>query len=513
MYLHIFILMCLDTLIIAMQTPTKDTKFKFNTLSNEFLPYAYTPDPLFGVDKGATEQLSFDPSSKLIYAVVGTFPDMVLTTPDCKTLIVAIEAEPYDDNANAVLVDNPGGIGLVKFPQGPNGAYTKNVLGFHSFDDRYFAELESQGVMYINRNATFSDDVEPEYITLNTEGTLAYVSLQENNGIAVVDLASEEIVDIFGLGFKDWSLANIDPSDRDGGVHMQPWKVFGMYQPDAIKMLRFQNEDFIVTANEGDSKDYDYFSEENRVGDFVLSELFERNATLRDEWTTDSVLGRLKVTSVKGKNETTQHYDQLYSFGGRGFSIRRASDMSLVYDSGDEIATKTAELLPHLFNANFDESTAVSDSSDTRSDDKGPETESIAIGHIGDITLLFIGNERGSTIAVYTLDQTAAEITPQFETFIYGVGDSDETWGDLYTARDMSMVDPEDITFIAANDSPNGKPLLLVGGGFSGTVTVLQMDVQLGLPNTASALSRIFKSSLSITEAWITCYLFHVLLY
>ncbi|WAR31036.1 M130-like protein, partial [Mya arenaria] len=339
----------------------------------------------------------------LVHSIeVGTFPDMVLTTPDCKTLIVAIEAEPYDDNANAVLVDNPGGIGL------------------------------SQGVMYINRNATFSDDVEPEYITLNTEGTLAYVSLQENNGIAVVDLASEEIVDIFGLGFKDWSLANIDPSDRDGGVHMQPWKVFGMYQPDAIKMLRFQNEDFIVTANEGDSKDYDYFSEENRVGDFVLSELF----------------GRLKVTSVKGKNETTQHYDQLYSFGGRGFSIRRASDMSLVYDSGDEIATKTAELLPHLFNANFDESTAVSDSSDTRSDDKGPETESIAIGHIGDITLLFIGNERGSTIAVYTLDQTAAEITPQFETFIYGVGDSDETWGDLYTARDMSMVDPEDITYV-----------------------------------------------------------------
>ncbi|WAR31037.1 M130-like protein [Mya arenaria] len=460
MYLHIFIFMCLDTLIIAMQTPTKDTKFKFNTLSNVYLPYAYTPDPLFGLGEDAAEQLSFEPSSKLIYAVgntnihvldmadvtnltvlfhqsytsvaitdvhvcgghvfvafdnttrhedgcvnvyklynketqtldlvhsikVGTLPDMVLTTPDCKTLIVAIEAEPYDDNANAVLVDNSGGIGLVKFPQGPNGAYTKN--------------LESQGVMYINRNAKFSDDVEPEYITLNTEGTLAYVSLQENNGIAVVDLASEEIVDIFGLGFKDWTLANIDPSDRDGGVHMQPWKVFGMYQPDAIKMLRFQNEDFIVTANEGDSKDYDYFSEENRVGDFVLSELF----------------GRLKVTSVKGKNETTQQYDQLYSFGGRGFSIRRASDMSLVYDSGDEIATKTAELLPHLFNANGEESIAVSDCSDTRSDDK-----------------------RGSTIAVYSLDQTAAEITPQFEAFIYGVGDSDETRGDLYTARDISM--------------------------------------------------------------------------
>lgn len=57
---------------------------------------------------------------------------------------------------------------------------------------------------------------------------------------------------------------------------MAAWPVYGMYQPDAIKVFRYQDNDYIITANEGDSKDYDFFSEEVRVKDLPLSDAFRK---------------------------------------------------------------------------------------------------------------------------------------------------------------------------------------------------------------------------------------------
>jgi len=56
---------------------------------------------------------------------------------------------------------------------------------------------------------------------------------------------------------------------------MQSYPVFGMYQPDAIKLIRHNEVDYIVSANEGDSKEYgDDFNEEPRVKDLMLSSNF-----------------------------------------------------------------------------------------------------------------------------------------------------------------------------------------------------------------------------------------------
>ena len=85
---------------------------------------------------------------------------------------------------------------------------------------------------------------------------------------------------------------------------------------------------------------------------------------------TNIVTGRLKITRENGRNPTTGEYDALYSFGGRSFSIRRADDMSLVYDSGGDIAYQTARLHPDLFNNDIYRDVAVSATMDTRSDDK-----------------------------------------------------------------------------------------------------------------------------------------------
>ena len=82
-------------------------------------------------------------------------------------------------------------------------------------------------------------------------------------------------------------------------------------------------------------------------------------------------IGRLKITTENGRNATTGEYDAIYTYGGRSFSVWRADDMALVYDSGKTIAYQTSVLNPDLFNSNIGSiSGAISSMVDSRSDDK-----------------------------------------------------------------------------------------------------------------------------------------------
>ncbi|XP_053408058.1 mesenchyme-specific cell surface glycoprotein-like isoform X2 [Mercenaria mercenaria] len=421
---------------------------------------------------------------------------MIHPIKDCSKVIVAIEAEPYIDTIHDRLVDNPGGVGVITFTDSPSGDYSYNVVDFRKFNAR-FTELEKTGVRWINReNNTFANDIEPEYIAFNADETKAYICLQENNAIAVFDMKTEQIEDILGLGFKNWNYYTMDASDKDGGIHMRPWPVFGMYQPDSIKHYTHQGVDYLIMGNEGDSKDYGpYLTEEIQVKDVELSSLFESNETIRREMQEKSQLGRLKVAAGDGKNRETGKYDKLYAFGGRSFSIRRADTMELVYDSGIEIAHKTSLLHSNLFNSGYKEGHLVAASMDSRSDNKGPETESVTMGHFGDTTLLMIGNERPGTIAVYTIDERLSEVAPTFVTLLTGINRTDDTWDNLYKNREISMLDPEDIRFIQGEESPNGKPLLLVSGSTSGTVSIIEVNVDLSYQQDDPVTAQIRSSA------------------
>ena len=120
-------------------------------------------------------------------------------------------------------------------------------------------------------NATITKDLEPEYITVSHDSKTAWVTLQENNAIAMLDIPSATFTKIVGLGFKDHLLpANkLDASDRDvpgssnsGIINIRNWPVLGMYQPDSIASYRVKGKTYLVTANEGDARDYTGFSEE-----------------------------------------------------------------------------------------------------------------------------------------------------------------------------------------------------------------------------------------------------------
>ena len=61
----------------------------------------------------------------------------------------------------------------------------------------------------------------------------------------------------------------------------------------------------------------------------------------------------MTFTTVDGRNQATGKFKSLYSFGGRSFSVFRASDMSLVYDSAGHVEQEIAESYPRIFNADI----------------------------------------------------------------------------------------------------------------------------------------------------------------
>ncbi len=393
---------------------------------------------------------------------VGALPDMLTFTPNGRYLLVANEGEPNDDYS----VDPEGSVSVIDLRHGVAHAEV-STADFHAFDSK-LDELRERGVRVFGPGASVSQDLEPEYIAVSDDSRYAWVSLQEANALALIDIRRARVLEILPLGTKDHSLTGneLDASNKDDAIRFANWPVQGMYMPDAIASYRFRGRTYLVTANEGDSRDYDGYSEEARVKDLALDpEAFPDAADLQQ----DENLGRLLVTTADGDTDGDGDFDRLYSFGARSFSIRDAFGR-LVYDSGDRIERLIAEELPDNFNSTNDDN----DSFDSRSDDKGPEPEGVTVGEIDGRTYAFIGLERiGGVLMVEVTNPYEPEILDYINYRDFSVdaqlpdGAANPLAGDL---------GPEGLSFIPACDSPNGHPLLVVGNEVSGTTTLFQID-------------------------------------
>ncbi|MET0066672.1 MAG: choice-of-anchor I family protein [Candidatus Thiodiazotropha sp.] len=395
---------------------------------------------------------------------VGALPDMLTFTPNGRHLLVANEAEPNDDYD----VDPEGSVSIIDLRDGARHARVRTA-GFERFNDQ-IDELRAKGIRIFAPNATVAQDLEPEYITVSSDSRRAWVSLQEANALAVIDIKRARVIDLLPLGTKDHSIAQnaLDPSNRDDAIQIANWPVHGMYMPDSIASYSYRGHTYIVTANEGDSRDYDGYSEESRVKDLALDpDAFPDAASLQE----NENLGRLLVTSAQGDTDGDGDFDQLYSFGARSFSIWDARGQQ-VFDSADQFERIIAQQLPEQFNSNNDDN----DSFDSRSDDKGPEPEGVAIGRIGRHTYAFIGLERIGGVMMYDISNPHA---PSFIHYInhrdFSVdaelpdGTSNPLAGDL---------GPEGLVFIPAAKSPNGDPMLVVGNEVSGTTTLYRIGTR-----------------------------------
>jgi hypothetical protein len=260
----------------------------------------------------------------------------------------------------------------------------------------------------------------------------------------------------------------IDASNKDDAINITAYdNVFGMFQPDAVAAYRSRGGQYLVTANEGDARDYDAFSEEARVGDDDICldpDMFPDAEALQE----NAALGRLKITTTAGDLDNDGDYDELYSYGGRSFSIFQPTKkgLKLVFDSGDQLEQLTATALPADFNSTNDEN----DTFDNRSDDKGPEPEGLAIGEVHGRTYLFLGLERIGGIMVYDIT------LPRRPEFVQYINNRDFS-GDPETGSAGDLA-PEGLAFIPACKSPTGENLLAVANEVSGTTTVYRIDVK-----------------------------------
>ncbi len=388
---------------------------------------------------------------------VGSLPDMVVFIPNGRRLLVANEGEPSDDYA----IDPAGTVAVIDLPWHRSWLSSSHVelVGFEGFEED---ELDPS-VRIFGPGASVAQDLEPEYIAVSKDGRKAWVTLQEGNAIAELDLKRERFTEIYGLGFKDHSLADngLDASDRDGPaggktVNIRPWPVLGMYQPDALAAFRSRGRTYLVTANEGDARDYSALAEEVRVGasSYILDPAtFPDAATLK----ASANLGRLTVTSATGDTDGDGDYDRIHSFGGRSFSIWE-SDGDQVWDSGERLERLNTTL------GEFNSDNAENDSWDTRSDNKGPEPEGVTVGEIGGRSYAFVGLERIGGVAVYDVSKPRDPLFVQYLNRRDFSGDAEAG-----TAGDLG---PEGLLFIPKHDSPVGSPLLVVTNEVSGSTRI-----------------------------------------
>ena len=357
---------------------------------------------------------------------VGALPDMVTFTPDGNYIISANEGEPSDNYLN----DPEGSVSIIKVSD-----YSVKTINFSTFENQ-LATLTSKGFRIFGPGKNFNKDIEPEYVTVSDDNTTAYVTLQENNAIAEIDIVTGIVKKIMPLGFKDYSLAEnaIDASDKDSKVAFTTYnKVFGMYMPDAIAYYNYNGKPYLFTANEGDSREYTAFIEMKRAATVTFDPTnFPTAATLQK----DASLGRLNITTTLGDTDGDGDFDALYSLGARSFSVWDAITGAQVFDSKNELDKKADELKIY---------------DDGRSDDKGVEPESIAIGRVGSKTIAIVGMERADAFAIYDIT------TPTAPVFIkmYKTGDA-----------------PEGIIFIPASKSPINQSLIVISSENDGLVKI-----------------------------------------
>lgn len=376
-----------------------------------------------------------DGSLELLSTVtVGVQPDM-LTFAGNGTILTADEGEPREGSD---AVDPKGSVTIITI-DGANSMNAKSAY-FDNFDGKR-EELTSAGVL-VQKGIYPSTDFEPEYIAV--AGNTAYVSLQEANAVAVLDIASGEFTNVYPLGFQNYGTTKVD-LEKNGTIELKNYEnVYGIKMPDGISVAEIDGKTYLFTANEGDSRaDWPGFDNE-----------YENKTSPTGNVTLDSKVVWFNATMWDGLDN-----EKAYVFGGRSFSIYEATagGLNLVFDSGSEFEQVTAEKLPDYFNASNDKI-----SLDNRSGKKGPEPESVVTGTVDGKTYAFIAIERIGGVMVYDITDPA---NAKFANYINSREFDEAIKGD---------VSPEGLCFVSASDSKSGNALLLTACEVSGTLAVYE---------------------------------------
>ena len=404
---------------------------------------------------------------------VGALPDMINFTPDGTKILTANEGEPN----LSYSVDPEGSVSIIDISGGIAGLTQSNVttLLFTSYNAQE-ASLVAGGVRKLKASSTLSQDLEPEYIAVSADSQKAWVTLQENNAVAEINLNTKTYTNLWALGKKDMSLPGngFDASDNNGEVLIANWPVKSFYIPDAVATYKAGNANYLVTANEGDEKEFSALNERTTVGaeSYTLDPaVFPQASVLK----ANHNLGRFRVTNLNGNLDADAQFEEINSVGARSFSIFNADTKQIVFDSGDLFERYTAAEWPSVFNSDHE-----SNSPKNRSRSKGPEPEGVALGTIGGETFAFVSLERVGGVMIYNITN------PNAPSFVdYKNTRTTSTYGGDNGA--------EGILYIPATATANGKPHVIVANEISGTLTIYEVDQKtLSVQQTSAAEPKTF---------------------
>jgi hypothetical protein len=195
---------------------------------------------------------------ELMRCDLGGQPDSTVVSRDGRFLVVVIENERDERLERGAI------------PQLPAGNLTILPLAAGGLDCAALRRVDLTGLA-----AVAPEDPEPEFVDVNARGE-AVVTLQENNHIAIVDIASARVVAHFSAGTV--TLEQVDAT-RDGVVRPVQRLENVVREPDAVKWL---DDTRFVTANEGDYR--------NGSRGFTI---FRRDGTV--EWDSGNFLEHLAI--------------------------------------------------------------------------------------------------------------------------------------------------------------------------------------------------------------------------
>ncbi|MFH0410884.1 choice-of-anchor I family protein [Corynebacterium sp. L4756] len=440
----------------------------------------------------AGEALFFDvaaedlDSAELGRVSIGSLPDNVHITEEGHYALVANEGEPSNElntEGTAYVEDPAGSVSIIALPETVAAAAQGDVrtAGFEAFDAPGALHEDIRIFGPEDHHNQPSLDLEPEYVA--SANGKAFVTLQENNAIAIIDIASASVENIVPAHIADHTQVAIDPSNKDDAAELRTIPVKGLSMPDSIHAFTANGQTYFATANEGDAREWGV--EEEDGGSGVYTDEIELADAVEDGLVCEGALGdvdlealaekevagNLKLSNASGWNAEEECFDELYAYGSRSFSIYDAQG-NVVFDSGSKFEEVTASLnAAGVFHHNADNEDP---DFDDRSDNKGPEPEALTIGQIGDRTFAFIGAERVGGIYVYDVTDPA---NAKYQTYVnnrdFTVEYDDENYESTKLAGDLG---PEGFAFINKEDSPNNEHLLVVGNEVSGTTTVYQIE-------------------------------------
>ncbi|MBL9205932.1 MAG: choice-of-anchor I family protein [Opitutaceae bacterium] len=424
---------------------------------------------------------------------VGFHPDAVRFTPDGRRAIVANEGEFSANQAQA-----PGSVSVVNL----SGITTATSLLVNApsvvtvdFKTGLAPGVTLDAVRINVANVAAADRylyIEPEFPAVTNDK--AYITLQENNAIATLDLSGLNANTFTAISPLGTISQRIDASDRDpqnggvAGINIDD-VLPGLPMPDTIISFVQGGRRLLATANEGDARTDD--GDIARAGDANVVDTVQDGAgdlIFSGSLNASSGIGRLNISRFDGNTDADALIEVPTMLGTRSFTLWDTAG-NRVFDSGSMLEEFVRTNAPLTFNMNNGATSNI----DTRSDDKGPEPEALAYGEINGRQYLFVGAERQNGIFQFDVTNlNRVEIVGYFNI----VDGTKVTTGTQY-------VSPETLAFIPAAENPTGRPLLLVGyegveGSIAGSVAVLEVT-----PSSARLSNGSIRSTVQANQTTI----------